>query len=209
MRQILHVPRLAPVQAALHTLEDVGLLTWSASTIRCLPEPAAVRDRVLSGYQALQAQIPAWRTWVPAPRRLLRWLAREGTPGLCATAAGVLLRCLWSKGRQCVSGGRVAATWIAAGFGLAERTVQRALEGLQACGWLARLPSTNADDVAQERQHGGRTVVNLAWDVPWALEPEGADEAPASEVSTADTHPGQATPGLGTSVNILWKTPNT
>ncbi|HEY5869195.1 MAG TPA: hypothetical protein VI542_27130, partial [Candidatus Tectomicrobia bacterium] len=40
--------------------------------------------------------------WVPVPRRLLRWLAQHGQPGLIATACGVLLRCMrlgppWTK----------------------------------------------------------------------------------------------------------------
>jgi hypothetical protein len=69
----------------------------------------------------------------------------------------------------------VAARWIAEGFGVAERTVQRALEALQACQWLARVPSTTAQEVARERQYGGRTVVNLAWEEPTAST---VDEAP-------------------------------
>jgi hypothetical protein len=74
---------------------------------------------------------------VPVPRRLLRWLAQHGQPGLIATACGVLLRCMRYKARQCVAGGRVAATWVAAVFGVAERTVQRAFTTLEHCGWLA------------------------------------------------------------------------
>jgi hypothetical protein len=98
------------------------------------------------------------------PRRLLVWLAQEGQPGLIATALGVLLRCMRYKARQCVAGGRVAAPWIATVFGVAERTVQRALQVLQGCGWLARL----AGPPARERPHGRYTVINLAWDRPGA-----------------------------------------
>ena len=148
----------------------------------------------LPAYQTVQAQLPAWRTWMPAPRRLLRWLAREGTPGLCATAAGVLLRCLWSKGRRCVSGGRVAARWIASGFGVAERTVHRALDALQACGWLARLPSRTPADAAQERRYGARTVINLRWDPPV---PDTVASPPTAAAATATVRPrtGRSTAG--------------
>src|SRR5262249_36778028 len=80
------------------------------------------------------------------------------------TACGVLLRCMRYKARRCVAGGRVAAPWIATVFGVAERTVQRALQTLQACGWLARL----AVQPARERPYGRYTVINLAWERPGA-----------------------------------------
>src|SRR5216683_98490 len=68
------------------------------------------------------------------------------------------------KARQCVAGGRVAAPWIATVFGIAERTVQRAMQVLQGCGWLARLTI----QPAHERPHGRYTVINLAWQRPGA-----------------------------------------
>src|SRR5262249_8751029 len=46
--------------------------------------------------------------------------------------------------------------------GVAERTVQRAMQALQGCGWLARL----AGPPARERPHGRYTVVNLVWERP-------------------------------------------
>ena len=167
LRRLLQVPRLAPVQTALHALEEVGLLTWASDRIVCFPTPATFRDCDLAAYtDRAGAASRLAHLDARAPRRLLRWLARDGTPGLWATAAGVLLRCMWSKGRTCVSGGRIAARWIARGFGIAERTVHRAFDDLQACDWLARLPSTSPDDAAQERRYGARTVINLTWDPP-------------------------------------------
>src|SRR5262249_46776485 len=68
--------------------------------------------------------------------------------------------------RQCVAGGRVAVPWIATVFGVAERTVQRAMHTLQRCGWLARVPV----QPGRERPHGRYTVLNLAWQRPGATD---------------------------------------
>ena len=45
LRRLLQVPRLAPVQTALHALEEVGLLTWSSDRIVCFPDAGHLRDR--------------------------------------------------------------------------------------------------------------------------------------------------------------------
>ncbi len=167
LRRLLRAPRLAPVTTGLEQLEALGLLAWSPQVIQFLPQAQALRQELgQDGYQTLRAQLAPGLRWVPVPRRLLVWLAQEGQPGVIATACGVLLRCMRYKARQCVAGGRVAAPWIATVFGVAERTVQRALQTLQCCGWLARL----AVQPERERPHGRYTVINLAWQRPGAAE---------------------------------------
>jgi len=167
LRRLLRVSRLAPVTAAVQQLEALGLLAWSSQAIGFLPHAEVLREALTqAGYQTLRAQCAPERHWVPVPRRLLVWLAQEGQAGLIATALGVLLRCMRYKARQCVAGGRVAAPWIAAVFGVAERTVQRAMQMLQRCGWLARL----AVQPEHERPHGRFTVINLAWQRPGATD---------------------------------------
>ncbi|MGE3542229.1 MAG: hypothetical protein AB7N91_33040 [Candidatus Tectimicrobiota bacterium] len=167
LRRLLRWPRLAPVIAAVQQLETLGLLAWSSQAIQFLPQAEVLREALAQdAYQTLRAQVAPGLRWVPVPRRLLRWLAQEGQPGLIATACGVLLRCMRYKARQCVAGGRVAAPWIATVFGVAERTVQRAFTTLEACGWLARL----AVQPARERAHGRYTVINLAWQRPGTAE---------------------------------------
>jgi hypothetical protein len=167
LRRLLRVPRLAPVTAALRQLEALGLLAWSPQAIEFLPQAPALQEALAQdGYQALRAHLAPGLRWVPVPRRLFVWLAQEGQPGVIATALGVLLRCMRYKARQCVAGGRVAAPWIATVFGVAERTVQRAMQTLQGCGWLARL----AGPPARERPHGRYTVINLTWQRPGATD---------------------------------------
>ena len=188
LRRLLRVPRLAPVTAGLQQLEALGLLAWSPQSIQFLPQAQALRKALTQdSYQTLRAQLPPGLRWVPVPRRLLVWLAQEGQPGLIATACGVLLRCMRYKARQCVAGGRVAAPWIATVFGVAERTVQRAMQVLQGCGWLARL----AGPPARERPHGRYTVINLAWQRPGARgEPRDPRTAAAT---TSPEEPAMAT----------------
>ena len=165
LRRLLGLPRLAPVTTALQQLEALGLLAWSPQAIRFLPHVEVLREALdQDGYRRLRAQLAPGLRWVPVPRRVLRWLAQEGQPGLIATACGVLLRCMRYKARQCVAGGRVAATWVAEVFGVAERTVQRAFTTLEQCGWLARL----AVQPERERSHGRYTVINLGWQRPGA-----------------------------------------
>src|SRR5216683_1184793 len=183
LRRLLRAPRLASVTTGLEQLEELGLLAWSPQAIRFLPQAEVLREALAQeGYRTLRAQLAPGLRWVPVPRRLLVWLAQDGQPGLIATACGVLLRCMRYKARQCIAGGRVAAPWIATVFGVAERTVQRALQTLQHCGWLARL----AVQPEHERPHGRYTVINLAWERPGAAErPQyerkaaAASEAPA------------------------------
>jgi hypothetical protein len=167
LRRLLDLPRLTPVTTALQQLEALGLLAWSPQAIQFLPHVEVLREALAQdSYRRLRAQLAPGLRWVPVPRRLLRWLAQPGQPGLIATACGVLLRCMRYKARQCVAGGRVAATWVAAVLGVAERTVQRAFTTLERCGWLARL----ALQPERERPHGRYTVINLAWQRPGATE---------------------------------------
>ena len=87
----------------------MGLLAWSPQAIRFLPHGEVLRESLAQeGYRTLRAQLAPGLSWVPVPRRVPRWLAQQGQPGLIATACGVLLRCMRYKARQCVTGGRVA-----------------------------------------------------------------------------------------------------
>jgi len=152
--------RRRQADAVQHQLTTTGLLTWTESTLAFCYHPEQVRGLDLAVYTARRAQVPAWLQRVPVPRHLLQYLARAGSPGLIATACGVLLQCLRYRDHQCVAGGRVAAAWIAACFGLSERTAARGLAQLTALGWLATI----------EEQHrhaqGPWRAVNLQWDFP-------------------------------------------
>jgi hypothetical protein len=156
--------RLSQAEAALEALTAAGLVTWTEHTVRLITHPEALQGIDCSAYAAMRAYVHAELDRVPVPRRMLRYLARQGSPGLIATTLGVVLRCLryYSRAKQCVSGGTVSAAWIAACMGLPERTAYNGLATLDAVDWLAPVPMPRW----HQRQYGPWRVVNLAWDLP-------------------------------------------
>jgi len=156
--------RLSQVETVLEALTEAGLVTWTEHAVRLITHPEALQGVDLSAYAAMRAHVHADLDRVPVPRRMLRYLARQGSPGLIATTLGVVLRCLryYSRAHQCVSGGAVSAAWIAACVGLPERTAYNGLATLDALDWLATVPTPRW----HQRQYGPWRVVNLAWELP-------------------------------------------
>src|SRR2546426_9253845 len=115
--------RLSQVETVLESLTAVGLVTWTEHAVRLITHPEALQGIDSSAYAAMRAYVHAELDRVPVPRRMLRYLARQGSPGLIATTLGVVLRCLryYARAKQCVSGGAVSAAGIAACMGLPER----------------------------------------------------------------------------------------
>jgi len=161
--------RRSQATTVIEALEASGLVAWTEPAIRLIPQPTDLQGLDPSAYAALRAHVHPLLYRVPVPRRLLRYLAREGSPGLIATTLGVVLQCLryYRKDKACRSGGTLSAAWLAACFGLAERTASRGLATLAALGWLATVPPP------PEIRHpdGPWRVANLAWDVPPAERP--------------------------------------
>lgn len=161
--------RRSQATAVLEALEASGLVAWTEPAIRLIPQPTDLQGLDPSAYAAMRAHVHPLLYRVPVPRRMLRYLAREGSPGLIATTLGVVLQCVryFRKDKECRSGGTLSAAWIADCFGLAERTTYRGLATLEALGWLATVPPP------PELRHpaGPWRVVNMAWDLPPAERP--------------------------------------
>jgi len=134
--------RLSQATTVIEALEASGLVVWTEPAIRMIPQPTDLHGLDPSAYAAMRAHVHPLLYRVPVPRRILRYLAREGSPGLIATTLGVVLRCLryYRKDKECRSGGTLSAAWLADCFGLAERTAYRGLATLEALGWLATVP---------------------------------------------------------------------
>ncbi len=156
--------RLRQATAVIEALEASGLVAWTEPALRMMTQPTDLQGLDPSAYAALRAHVHPLLYRVPVPRRMLRYLAREGSPGLIATTLGVVLQCLryFRKDKQCRSGGTLSVAWIADCFGIGERTAYRSLATLEALGWLATVPPP------PEIRHpdGPWRVVNLAWDLP-------------------------------------------
>jgi len=161
--------RLSQATTVIEALEASGLVVWTEPAIRMIPQPTDLHGLDPSAYAAMRAHVHPLLYRVPVPRRILRYLAREGSPGLIATTLGVVLRCLryYRKDKECRSGGTLSAAWLADCFGLAERTAYRGLATLEALGWLATVPPPPEIRCPD----GPWRVVNLAWDLPPAERP--------------------------------------
>lgn len=76
------------------------------------------------------------RRRVPIPRRLIRYLAKDGSRATIAAAVGHLLRCLYWRGDSCVSGGTAKAVSLADALGVSLRSIRRGRRQLIELGWL-------------------------------------------------------------------------
>lgn len=147
------------VSHAIRRLEAANLIHWSPSALRVVGQgrgESKARD-VESVF--VPVTLPNERRLVPIPRRLIRFLAREGTRALMGTAFGHLLRCLFYKRGECLAEGTCKASWIADAFGMDERRVKAARKALVTMGWLI------AKAVPQWtlNRHGAVMRVNLLW----------------------------------------------
>lgn len=150
--------------AVIEALAASGLVAWTEPAIRLIAQPTDLQGLDPSAYAAMRAHVHPLLYRVPVPRRMLRYLAREGSPGLIATTLGVVLQCVryYRKNKQCRSGGTLSAAWLADCFGLTERTAYRGLATLDALGWLATVPPPPEIRCPD----GPWRVVNMGWDVP-------------------------------------------
>jgi len=154
--------RLCQATAVIEALAASGLVAWTEPALRMIPQPTDLQGLDPSAYAAMRAHVHPLLYRVPVPRRMLRYLAREGSPGLIATTLSVVLQCVryFRQDKQCRSGGTLAASWIARCFGIGERTAYRGLATLEALGWLA----TVAPPPTLRHPDGPWRVVNLAWE---------------------------------------------
>ena len=126
--------RRSQATAVIEALEASGLVVWTEPAARLITHPEDLQGIDHARYAALRAHVHPLLYRVPVPRRMLRYLAREGSPGLIATTLGVVLQCLryFRKDKQCQSGGTLSAAWLTDCFGLTERTAYRGLATLEA-----------------------------------------------------------------------------
>jgi hypothetical protein len=156
---ILKTPHASRVSAGVKRLVRAGLLSWSASKVG-FPEwnGAGIPD-ALSQLRGAASLVANHRRRVPVPRRLIVWLAREGTGAMIATAFGHLLRCLYFRGGACAPTGMCKASWVAEVFHVHPRTVKTARRALVENGWLRPM----ATPQWVRNRWGQRFIVNLEW----------------------------------------------
>lgn len=148
------------LRASLRRLEATGLLTWSTTQLTFATSPTDLRGlHDLSAFHTMYAAIPNYHRRVPVPRQAVRLIAGGCRPSVIATILGHLIRCLYYREHQCISGGWCKASWIADVFRVDLRTIKAARKHLVTIGWLQICPIPQA----LCNRWGSYTLINLSW----------------------------------------------
>ena len=148
------------VEASLQRLERLGLLTWETTHITFAREPSDLHTSELASLYEMLAHIQNHRRRVPVPRQVVRFIAAPCRRCVIATILGHLLRCLYYRAGECVSGGFCKASWVADVFGVDLRNVKAARKFLaETLAWL------NVVQTPQSllNRYGQKVSINLAW----------------------------------------------
>jgi hypothetical protein len=145
---------------SIRRLETVGLLRWSASDITFAREVSDLRIRDVSGLHEMLSKIQNTRRKVPVPRQVVRFIASPCKRCVIATILGHLMRCLYYRAGECVSGGFCKASWVAEVFSIDLRNVKASRKFLaDTLGLFEYVP------VPQSllNRYGYKVILNLSW----------------------------------------------
>lgn len=159
---LLGTGRDAKVRKGIERLENAGLLAWDAGGVELDTKKCEAQGQNTPEWGRLLASVANNKRKVPVPRRMICYLARSRSRTVIATVLGHLLRCLYYRKGQCLSGGRCKASWIAEVFGVDVRNVKAARKVLVGLGWLE---PGKAGQVLLNRW-GMPMAVNLSWGLP-------------------------------------------
>jgi len=125
------------LQASIHRLETLGLLTWSRTKLTFATSITDLRGHHdLTGFHTMYAEVPNHARHVPVPRQVIRLIAGGCRATVIATMLGHLCRCLYYREHCCISGGWCKASWIAEVFRMDLRNIKAARKHLVTIGWL-------------------------------------------------------------------------
>ena len=145
------------VRSSLRRLQAARLLSMTEQSLT-FPEVAKPADTGMADLlRSMLAAVQLTKRSVPVPRRLLRYLAKEGTRVGIATRLAHLLRCVFRRRFDLAAVGRCAASWVASVFGVDERRVKEERKRLLEEGWLVSVE----DPLWARNRWGMRVQVNL------------------------------------------------
>lgn len=138
--------------ASVRRLEAAALVQWLPDKLEF---PRLLQDEASAMLRAITNN----KRRVPVPRRVLRFLAKDGGRAIAATMLGHMLRCLYLRRGGCDSAGTCKASWIAEVFRVDVRNVKAARRQLAQMRWLT--PGV----VPQWRlnRFGASVSINLDW----------------------------------------------
>jgi hypothetical protein len=147
-------------RASVARLEQVGLLHWDTTHITFARAPSDLRVSDLSSLFAMLSRIQNNQRKVPVPRQVVRFIASPSKRCVIATILGHLLRALYYRSHECVSGGFCKASWVADVFNIDVRNVKAARTFLaRALGLLEIVPTPQS----LLNRYGQRVLINLTW----------------------------------------------
>ena len=122
------------------------------------PEDLLISD--LSSLYEMLGRIQNCRRKVPVPRQVVRYIAAPSKRCVIATILGHLMRCLYYRAGECVSGGFCKASWVAEVFHIDVRNVKAARKFLaETLGFLEcmQMPQSLLN------RFGCKVFINLSW----------------------------------------------
>jgi hypothetical protein len=147
-------------EASIRRLEAVRLLSWSETDISFATEVSEMRVSDVSSLHEMLSRIQNNRRKVPVPRQVVRFIASPSKRCVIATLLGHLMRCLYYRAGECVSGGFCKASWVAEVFTVDLRNVKASRKFLsETLGLLDYVPLPQS----LCNRYGQKVIINLAW----------------------------------------------
>lgn len=175
----------AQTRRSLRQLEASGLIHFEPAQLRLSLSPTELPGIYAESCHGMMSQVTNNRRKVPVPRRLIRFLAMNGTRGVIAAAIGHLLRGMYFRSDNCTGEGACKASWIADTFGLDERTVTRGRQELVELGWLEPMKA----EQWYLNRYGWRFRINLTWSSQAKVQNVSERNLPARQVSIGSKLP--------------------
>ena len=147
-------------EASIRRLEAVGLLSWSETEITFAKEVSELCIPDVSTLHEMLSRIQNNRRKVPVPRQIVRFIASPSKRCVIATLLGHLIRCLYYRAGECVSGGFCKASWMAEVFTIDIRNVKASRKFL--ADTLGLLEYVRIPQSLQNR-YGQKVIINLSW----------------------------------------------
>ena len=145
------------VRSSLRRLQAAHLLSMTEQSLTFHGHSTPTETETSDLLRSMLTAVQLTKRSVPVPRRLLRYLAMEGTRVGIATRMAHLLRCVFRRRFELAAVGRCAASWVASVFGVDERRVKEERKRLLEEGWLVSVE----DPLWARNRWGMRVQVNL------------------------------------------------
>jgi len=173
----------AELRADIKTLDRIGLVSVTATSIRFAVSADEIRIDDLGGFWAMFSAMPNRRRAVPVPRRTLRALAAGFSKGVTALVVAVLIRGLfWHRETGAYrTDGRYKLSWVAEHFSVSRRAATEARARLIELGWIEPL------EVKQWELN--------KWGLRDRIDPEWSPPAEQAEAVGGSEHHSDARPG--------------